>query len=215
VVQTYRADDMIFCQKFVVVQYFLRIYRFTYWKLVIRYFHNFIAFEHPCWVTTNAETINLRVLGINDILHYSRVFTFDDSAVGADSLFYTSVLLMAVDKFAGARVFRGCAVNTEVKFTAIVWVRKISAGRANEIGLMRNSNAFIASRVAAFTIVAGRSVGIQVSAVYITGMVVVSGRKPDADRFSSTVVAGVLSAFSFTAECFHLFNDDRNTNVCC
>ena len=116
---------------------------------------------------------------------------------------------MAVDKVAGARVFRGCAVNTEVKFTAIVWVRKISVGRANEI-----SNAILASRGAAYSIGAVRSVGIQGSAVYVTGMVEESERKPDAERCSSTVVAGVLSVFRFTAECFFLCSDDRNTNVC-
>jgi len=165
---------------------------------------------------TNAETINVGVLGINDILQYSRVFTFDYSAVGADSLFYASVLLMAVDKVAGARVFRGCAFNTEVKFTAIVWVRKISAGRANEFGLRWISFAFIASRGAAYSIVAVRSVGIHVSAVYTTGMVVVSGRKPDADRCSSTVVAGVLFVLSFTAACYLVCRRIRNgSDSCC
>ena len=76
---------------------------------------------------TNAETINVGVLGINDMLNYSRVFTFDDSAVRGESLFYASILLMAVDKVVGARVILGYVFNTEVKLTAIVWVRKISA----------------------------------------------------------------------------------------
>jgi hypothetical protein len=78
-------------------------------------------------VITNAETINVGVLGINDILQHTGVFTFDDSAVRADSLAYASFLLMAVDKVVGASVFRGCVYNTEVKLTAIVWIRKISA----------------------------------------------------------------------------------------
>jgi hypothetical protein len=78
-------------------------------------------------VITNAETINVGVLGINDILHHTGVFTFDDSAVRADSLAYASILLMAVDKVVGASVFRGSVFNTKVKLTAIVWVRKISA----------------------------------------------------------------------------------------
>jgi hypothetical protein len=33
---------------------------------------------------------------------------------------------MAVDKVGGARVFRGFTLNTEIKFTAVVWVRKIA-----------------------------------------------------------------------------------------
>jgi hypothetical protein len=77
-------------------------------------------------VITNTETINVGILGINNIVHFTCVFTFDDSAVRADSLAYARILLMAVDIVGGARVFRGCVSNTEVKLTAIVWVRKIS-----------------------------------------------------------------------------------------
>jgi hypothetical protein len=83
-------------------------------------------------VITNADTINGGVLGIRDILHDTRVFTFDDSAVSGDNLSYASILLMVVDKVAGARVILGCGFNTEVILTAVVWVRKISAVRANE-----------------------------------------------------------------------------------
>lgn len=86
----------------------------------------FKAFEHQCWVITNAETVNVGVLGINDKLHYSRVFTFDDSAVRCESLLYARILLMAVDKVIGTRIFCGFVLNTEVELTAIVWVRKIS-----------------------------------------------------------------------------------------
>ena len=86
----------------------------------------FSAFENQCFVITNAKTIKVGVLGINDIFQYTRVFTFDDSAVRADTLAYASILLMAVDKVGGARVFRGFTLNTEIKFTAVVWVRKIA-----------------------------------------------------------------------------------------
>jgi hypothetical protein len=77
-------------------------------------------------VITNTETINAGVFGINNIFHYTCVFTFDFSAVRAESLLYARILLMAVDIVGGARVFRGSVFNTEVKLTAIDWVRKIS-----------------------------------------------------------------------------------------
>jgi len=86
----------------------------------------FRAFEHQCGVTTNAETINVGVLGMEDIFHYTRVFTFDDNAVRADSLTYASILLMTVDIVGGAIEFLGLSLNTEVKLMAVVWVRKIS-----------------------------------------------------------------------------------------
>jgi hypothetical protein len=75
---------------------------------------------------TNADTINVGVLWINHIIYQGRVFTFDDSAVRADTATYARILLMAVDKVVGARVNRGCVFDTEVKLLAIIWVRKIS-----------------------------------------------------------------------------------------
>jgi hypothetical protein len=77
-------------------------------------------------VTTNAETINVGVLGIDDVFHYTRVFAFDDSAVSGGTLAYASILLMAVDIVGGAKVFRGFFLHTDVKLTAIVWVGNIS-----------------------------------------------------------------------------------------
>jgi len=84
------------------------------------------AFEHHYRVTTNAESINAGVRGIEDIFHYTRVFTFDDNAVSDDILTYASILLMVVDIVFCARVFRGISTNTDVKLTTVVWVRKIS-----------------------------------------------------------------------------------------
>ena len=40
------------------------------------------------------------------------------------------------------RVFRGFFINTDVKLTAIVWVRKISLWRANEIGRWRHCSCY-------------------------------------------------------------------------
>jgi hypothetical protein len=79
---------------------------------------------------------------------------------------------MAIDIAGVASVFRGSVFNTEVKLTAIVWVRKISAIHANEFGNRWTSFAFLGSLVAAFSIGAVRSVGIQFSAVDRTGIVV-------------------------------------------
>jgi hypothetical protein len=87
---------------------------------------SFDAFEHHCWVVTNAETIHVGILRIEDILNYSRVFTFDDSAIAADSTTNASSLLMAVDIVVGTSVIGGKFPGTEVKLLAIFRVRKIS-----------------------------------------------------------------------------------------
>jgi hypothetical protein len=87
--------------------------------------------------------------------------------------------------------------------------------RAKEIGRRWISFAFFASRVAAYSIVAVRSVGIQGSTACVTGKVVGSGRKLDADRCSSTVVAGVGSAWRVTAAWFHRCGGVRNSSDFC
>ena len=48
-------------------------------------------------MTTNAETINAGVRGIEDIIRYTRVVTFDDNAARTGILTYASILLMVVD----------------------------------------------------------------------------------------------------------------------